>query len=369
MLYITPVVPSLGGNGLAMRAGVVLELLAARYDVHLLVARMYPPFGEVPEALARLCRRRAIVPARPRGGGAPPQVWKGERFEFVHVFRLAMLPVARPYLGGLLRRPKRHLDLDDIESATRRRLAALFRQNGDTARADVEDTEAARHAELEAEALQSFDRVYVCSAADRQTLADRARAELFVLPNAVRPLEDVPDAPVDSCFTFLFAGTLGYYPNEDAVRWLCTEIVPRIRALAGEGFEVHIAGAAAPKGLRETVEGARLRWIGEVENLAPYYAAAHAVIVPLRAGGGTRIKVLEAFGYRRPVVATSIGVEGIEARPDEEVLLGDTPDEIAHHCARLIADGALRERLACHAHALLLRNYTIDALGRALDGR
>ena len=84
--------------------------------------------------------------ARPRGGARPEQVWKGERFDVVHVFRLAMLPVAQPYLGGLLRRPQRHLDLDDIESATRRRLAALGapvpRYVGITSPASLDEVEA-----------------------------------------------------------------------------------------------------------------------------------------------------------------------------------------------------------------------------------
>jgi glycosyltransferase involved in cell wall biosynthesis len=377
LLYISPVVPGLTGNGLAMRAGAVLEVLAARYDVYLLVARKYAPFTDtIPEPLEKLCRRAAIVSARvqPRRW-LPVRIWRDVRFDVVHVFRLAMVPFSQPYLRGLFRRPRRHLDLDDIESLTGRRLAALYRHNGDDSRADREEAEAARQEEVETATFRSFDRVYVCSAADRRKLEGRARAELRVLPNAVRLPAAVPAAPVagtvEGPFTFLFAGTLGYYPNEDAVRFLCAEIVPRLRALAGDGFVLQIAGTGGSAALRQAADVPQVRWIGEVPgevpDLATWYAGANAIVAPLRAGGGTRIKVLEAFSYRRPVVATTLGMEGIEARAEEHVLIGDTPEEIARHCARLIADQELRETLARNAYGLLLRHYTIDALIRSLN--
>ncbi len=369
LLYISPVVPGLTGNGLAMRAGAVLEVLAARYDVYLLVARKYAPYtNTIPEPLEKLCRRAAIVSARvPPRRWLPVRIWRDVRFDVVHVFRLAMLPFSQPYLRGMFRRPRRHLDLDDIESLTGRRLAALYRLNGDGARADREEADAARQEEVETAALRSFDRVYVCSAADQRKLEGRARAELRVLPNAVRLPADVPAAPSNGPFTFLFAGTLGYYPNEDAVRFLCAEIVPRLRARAGDGFVLQIAGNGGSAALRQAADVPQVRWSGEVPGLAPWYAAANAIVAPLRAGGGTRIKVLEAFSYQRPVVATTLGMEGIEARPEEHMLTGDTADEIARQCARLIADRELGETLARNAYGLLLRRYTIDALIRDLD--
>ena len=365
LLYISPVVPMLTGNGLAMRAGIVLEALAHLYDVDLLVAPLYPPFlAAVPEPFAKLCHRAAIVPTRPQ----PPRQWADSRFDVVHVFRLSMLPFSRPYLSGWWRRPQRHLDLDDIESVTRRRLAALYRQNGDAAAADREAAAALRQEALEAETLRTFHRVYVCSAGDGRVLETRghARAQLRVLPNAVRLPAPVPAPPADGVFTFLFVGTLGYYPNEDAVRLLCAEIVPRLRKFAPGRFAVHIAGTGAAKSLIEAANVPQVRFLGEVPNLDPYYAQAHAVLAPIRAGGGTRIKVLEAFSYGRPVVATNIAMEGIEARPEEHVLIGDTPEVLAQQCARLVFDRALGQRLAGNALALLRQRYTVEALAAAL---
>jgi glycosyltransferase involved in cell wall biosynthesis len=176
----------------------------------------------------------------------------------------------------------------------------------------------------------------------------------------------VPGRGEGGIFTFFFVGTLGYYPNEDGVRYLCAEIVPRIRELAGHNFVVNIAGTGASRSLRQAMSVPQVRFLDSVPDLHPWYAQADAVVAPVRAGGGTRIKILEAFSYQRPVVATSTAMEGIEARAEEHVVIGDTPAAFAQQCARLMVDGELRERLARNALALLLQLYTIESLRRAL---
>ena len=93
--------------------------------------------------MEKLCRRAAIVSPRPQAWRARV-MWGDAQFDVVHVFRLAMLPFSEPYLHGFFRRPRRHLDLDDIESLTLRRLASLYRENGDHAMAAYQESEAAR---------------------------------------------------------------------------------------------------------------------------------------------------------------------------------------------------------------------------------
>jgi glycosyltransferase involved in cell wall biosynthesis len=116
--------------------------------------------------------------------------------------------------------------------------------------------------------------------------------------------------------------------------------------------------------VRELSEIPEVRLVGAVPDVAPVYRDAHAVVVPIRSGGGTRIKVLEAFSYGRPVVSTPVGIEGIEARPEEHLLVGDSPAALAAHCLRLMRDPALACRLAERAMALLKSAYTVDALAR-----
>ncbi|HBY64181.1 MAG TPA: hypothetical protein DEH78_30535, partial [Solibacterales bacterium] len=317
LLYVTPVVPQLTGNGLAMRAGMVLEALAAHYKVSLLAIPLYPPIAPVPQALAQLCYRTCVAPP---GEWARERWWKPWtaaaryrrlRFDVVHVFRLATFPWARPWLDGALC----HLDMDDLEPETHRRLAALYGANGDPARAAMEEAEA-RHAEaIEREALRVCRRVYVCSGVDRARLGARAPAAdlVQVLPNAVR---EAPQAARAGCpadpFPLLFVGTLSYYPNEDAVLHFSRDIAPSIRAR----FVFQAVGpGAAPRLNRNNVHLA-----GAVPDVAPWYAQAGAVVAPIRAGGGTRIKILEAFAHGCPVVSTSLAAEGLDVRDGEHLL-------------------------------------------------
>jgi len=396
LLYLSPVVPALSGNGLAMRAGMVLQLLAQRYSVSLVVVQLYAPYGvPIPAEIAGLCRDTVVLPTSttttwpaPSASRSLPKrlgdalrtrrslaghgdeeairAFPGVPFDVVHVFRLAMAPFARPYFDRFAPPPERHLDLDDVESSTRRRLAALYRLNGNAAMARLEELEAQRSELLETEALRDFDRVYVCSPGDQKGLARLAPARVCVLPNALPLAEPLPPKRRDGLFTLLFVGTLGYYPNEDAIRHLCVQVLPLLRATAQQAFRVAIVGTGATAAIRQLAELPEVQLIGAVADVAPWYREADAVVVPIRAGGGTRIKVLEAFRYGRPVVSTSMGIEGIEARGDEHVLLGDTPLAFAEQCRRLMGDQSFAESLTQNAYALFKRAYTTEVVARSL---
>jgi len=296
------------------------------------------------------------------------QLFEGVAFREVHVFRLYMAPFAEPYLeGGAEVGPTCRLDLDDDESRTRRSLAALHDAAGDEASAAIERSEADKYALLERQYLGRFDRVYVCSEEDRRTLARRERCRhVAVVPNAVRIPVSTTGRPRAAPFTFLFVGTLGYYPNEDAALFFCSEVLPRLRAAARTPFRVLIVGTNPSPRVRALARHREVTVTGTVPDLADFYAAAGAVVVPLRAGGGTRIKVLEAFSYRRPVVSTSIGAEGIDARHGTQLLIGDTPRAFAEQCARLIRSPRLGRELATRAFRFVSTHHTPDRIRDAL---
>ncbi len=377
LLFLSPVVPALTGNGLAMRAGLVLEALSAQHAVSLLAFRLYPgPSEEVPEELHRLCRRVAVLPAPL--GAAGPGFWARRigklapfyrsPFDVVHVFRLATLPLARSLVARRTPRPRLNLDLDDVDSVTRARIAALRRANGDLPVALWEEAEAKRSADAEREALRTADRVYVSCEPDRRLLASLGgRAELRVLPNGVRIPAAPPPAPERDPFRILFIGTLGYYPNEDAALLLCRKIAPAVRKLSPIEVRFEIAGGGASPRLQEAAGAAGVHLLGAVPDVKTVYGAAGALVVPLRAGGGTRIKILEAFSYGRPVVSTSIGAEGLAVAHETELLIADTPDAIAAACVRLACDPELRALLAAKGRDLVNRNYSPAAVERALD--
>src|ERR1044072_3067439 len=256
LLYLSPVVPALAGNGLVMGAGMVLEALAEPYSIFLLVASLFPPFAaRVPAAFESLCLRTVVTNraqfARTKVSFLPPFLSKrfgrhpyhGSRFDVVHVFRLSMMPYARPFLNLSSGTPKGHLDLDDIESETHRRIAALCRLNKEGARAAYYEMEARRYEALEKEVLREFERVYVCSEGDKARLHADYGSELCVLPNTVRLPDAARRGANEGVFTFLFVGTLGYYPNEDAVQYFGSEILPHILPLTRSDFAVNIVGS------------------------------------------------------------------------------------------------------------------------------
>jgi glycosyltransferase involved in cell wall biosynthesis len=157
----------------------------------------------------------------------------------------------------------------------------------------------------------------------------------------------------DGPFTFLFVGNLDYYPNGDAVRWFAREVLPALQERAPASFRVVVVGNGdtPPK----------LEHAGAVADVGPCYAAADVAIVPLRAGGGTRIKILEAFAHGVPVVSTPIGAEGLEAAGGEHLLLGGDAEAFARGCAELMASPELRRGLAERALRLVRDSYSLDA--------
>jgi glycosyltransferase involved in cell wall biosynthesis len=100
-----------------------------------------------------------------------------------------------------------------------------------------------------------------------------------------------------------------------------------------------------------------IRVAGYVHDLVPYMEQAALMVVPVRAGGGMRVRILEAFSHAMPVVTTSVGLEGIDARPDEDVLVADTPEMFARQVIRLLQDEGLQTRLAENSRRLAVRRY------------
>jgi polysaccharide biosynthesis protein PslH len=384
LLFLSPLMPAVGGNGLAMRAGATLEALAADYDVHLLVIPLVGAAEPPGPAVRNWCARVLVHPAdrhvdplfRLIAGVRDPQeqlgailayprpslcrfatsasvreaaaLASGPGYRAVHVLRLYLAPFAEPYLAARgADRPGCRLDLDDHEVTTRGRIAGLLRQNGEQDRARVEEWEAGRYEALGAAMLPRFDRVYVAAAADRDRVAaEHPGADVRILANVIRPPGPLAPPPAGEPFTFLFVGNFDYYPNDDAARFFCAQVLPLLRAAAPGPFGVRFVGASPSAAVRALAGEPEVTVTGPVADVTPWYESAHAVIVPVRAGGGTRIKILEAFAHRRPVVSTSAGAEGLGAARGRDLLVADSPRDFAARCVLLMRDPALARALA-----------------------
>jgi glycosyltransferase involved in cell wall biosynthesis len=156
------------------------------------------------------------------------------------------------------------------------------------------------------------------------------------------------DHSVSQGARILLTGHFGYPPNIDAARWLKTDIFPALRA-ARPDATLELVGRYAPAG--PWPEGMASH--ADVPDILPYFDAADVMIVPLRAGGGTRLKIVEAFAKGLPTVSTRIGCEGLPARDGEHLLIADSADALVAATLRLLDDVSLRAALAANARRLV----------------
>jgi glycosyltransferase involved in cell wall biosynthesis len=279
------------------------------------------------------------------------------------LFRLYLYPVASALLETMPG-ARLYIDLDDIESVTRQRIGGLYRARGQRDMAAILDAESQFYHELEARVLPGCDGVFVASAIDRDRLAGTLDPHrLAVLPNvypAAPPREAMrATAPV----TFLFIGAFGYFPNHDAAMWLCREVIPLVVAGMQGAVRFRFVGAMARRELQDTIAAtAHAVYEGPVPDIGVAYREVDVAVVPIRGGGGTRIKLLEAFARGIPVVSTTVGAEGIAVDDEVHLLLADSPEVFAAQCLRLAQSAGLRESLAAAAMARWSTHYRPEAI-------
>lgn len=276
-----------------------------RQFIHYRTPWLYPTLYPYPRDWAHF-RLPAILNARP---------------DRIHIYRIFLAPLIEEWLG----RVPVHLDLDEHESRTRARIAALARANGDDAIAAQLQSESEFYAQAELEWLPRFDSISVSSEVERTHLLSRLpSARVTVIPNTAPKPAVPPIRRPHEGIRLLFAGHLGYYPNLDAVRFLARELAPLV---APHGVTITVVGrGATPQLQRELAETKGIESLGYVDSLQDLYNRADAAIVPIRAGGGTRIKILEAFEQGLPVIATTIGAEGITPAPGQRLTIADTAE-------------------------------------------
>lgn len=160
--------------------------------------------------------------------------------------------------------------------------------------------------------------------------------------------------------TVFFVGALDYEPNADAVTWFATEVLPSVRArVPGTRFRVVGRGTDRVPALQD-LDGVDL--LGPVADLDAELHRADVAVVPIRVGAGTRLKVVEALANRIPLVTTTVGCEGIDVVDGRSAVIADDAAGLAEGCARLLSDGALRQRLADAGAELFASRYDWDSI-------
>lgn len=389
LLYLSHVLPAPPDSGARIRAHHTLRMLAGRFDVTALCfARSGEDAGTIAARVASLARFADVsawqIPAT-RGGTrrvrdhvlsvltrrpwvhflydaedfatALQRLLHREPFDLVHVESLDLVR----YLPRLPSRLPRVLAHHNIESALLERRAVAARG---AARA---------YLRWQGRLLEREERTWAprvslnvtVSEPDRRRLLEIAPGALVtVLPNGVDTERYRPEpGPREG---LVFVGGTDWFPNRDALEFLTGDVLPRFART--DRPRVHWVGRISDADRRRFAGTPGLVLTGHVPDERPYLQAAACCVVPLRLGGGTRLKILSAWASGTPVVSTSIGCEGLEARNGKNIMIADDAPGLAHSIARVLQDRGLQERLAQAGRQTAVREYDWDVIGgRLLD--
>lgn len=217
----------------------------------------------------------------------------------------------------------------------------------------------------EARLFNRFDLVTMVSGQDHATTRGlpgyHGRSE--IVPNGVDCIHNRPGLKHHQREHLVFNGSLTYSANYDAIQWFLALIWPRIRAEVRDASLI-ITGSTVGVDLNGLMLNESVHFTGYVEDVRIPVAEAAIAIAPIRQGGGTRLKILEAMALATPVVATSKGAEGLDVVDGEHLLLADTPDAFANAVVRLLQDVNLSHQLSVNARRLVEARYDWESIGQ-----
>lgn len=354
-LFITPVVPSETGNGLAMRAGMWLETLSERFDTHVAGALMFPAHASAPDfTAAHAASTTWLTGQLASGAGIPrfvPELDEAST-EALHalIAQADVVVVFRLYLAGLAEHAAELgipviVDLDDLDWVREERLgdmqaAADFRSYAD----------AMMHVATVATTASAIDAA--------QGGAIHAAPKWTHVPNGVRP-PSITSIDGTTDVDLLFVATLGYAPNAQGAAWFVREVLPLLPdvtvAIIGTGPGPDVTSLA----------GSRVVVAGDVPDVSPWYARSRAAVVPIHSGSGTRTKIPEAWAHSRPVISTTLGAEGLDI--EGAALLADDAATFASACLRVLDDEELRIQLVQAGRERLHAAHSIDRAMTSVD--
>ena len=223
---------------------------------------------------------------------------------------------------------------------------------------------------FEARTLGRFDGVLAVSDADRDTFTriypGAVRNPAYVVPTGVDTEYFAPAPSRPDSRHLVFTGSMDWLPNEDAMSFFCRDVLPLIRAEEPSAM-LSIVGRAPTPAVKALAAEVGVDVTGRVEDVRPYMADAAVYVVPLRIGGGTRLKIFEAMSMGKAVVSTTVGAEGLPVTDGEHVRLADTPAAFARAVVDLLRNRDERARLERAARALVVERYDWSAVAVGLE--
>jgi glycosyltransferase involved in cell wall biosynthesis len=397
LLFLAPVMPSDRGNGLAMRTGFFLDAYSKLFDVDLAVLPLLSTADDASAFARTRVKRMAVLrqpgmdthfslvmalrdPAvrllafrrygRPSLAGFSADQALQALSEWTDIDSYDAVHISRLYLAKLLsawttaRQPRLVIDCDEDDARAYRRMAAL---SGGQESAHWAIAEADAFATLARELLPRFAVTFVATHSDRQSLA-RAARRIEVIPNVVRRVPRLRQMQRRHPRTVLFVGTMGYAPNDDGARWFVSRVWPRLRRSAQVSLRLLIVGRNPSPSLRRLGRGGAIVVTGTVHDVSVFYRQADLAVVPVRSGGGSRVKLLEAAAFCVPIVSTRLGAEGLTFRPGRELLIANDAGKFARACAAVLRRQTLAQGLVRRAWLRLRTDYDGDRWARIVAG-
>jgi sugar transferase (PEP-CTERM/EpsH1 system associated) len=218
---------------------------------------------------------------------------------------------------------------------------------------------------FEAAALARFDLVLAVSEADAKTFArlypKSVTRPVHVVQTGVETDYFLPSAAAPERAHLVFTGSMDWLPNEDGMTYFCREILPKIRESEPEAT-LSIIGRAPTPAVRKLAEIPGVEVTGRVDDVRPHIARGAVYVVPLRIGGGTRLKIFEAMSMAKAVVSTTVGAEGLPVTSGRDIDIADEPSRFAHAVVHLIRDTEARRAIETAARRLVVERYDWSAV-------
>jgi sugar transferase (PEP-CTERM/EpsH1 system associated) len=223
---------------------------------------------------------------------------------------------------------------------------------------------------FEAAALARFDLVLAVSEADGQTFArlypNSVKRPVHVVQTGVETDYFLPSAAAPERAHMVFTGSMDWLPNEDGMTYFCREILPKIRQSEPEAT-LSIIGRTPTPAVRKLAEIPGVEVTGRVDDVRPHIARGAVYVVPLRIGGGTRLKIFEAMSMAKAVVSTTVGAEGLPVTSGRDIDIADEPARFAHAVVHLIRDTEARRAIETAARRLVVERYDWSAVANDFE--
>jgi len=187
-----------------------------------------------------------------------------------------------------------------------------------------------------------------------------------VIPNGVDTTLYQPNHEVEEEATLIYTGSMDWFPNEDAAIYFIDDILPTIQEKR-PNLKFYVVGQLPSERLKRYGNRPGVMITGRVDDVKPYIARATVYVVPLRIGGGTRLKILEALAMRKAVVSTSVGAEGLNLSAGDEVTIADESSTFADGVLQLMENGCMRRGLGDNGRRRVETEYDWRRIGEKLQ--